>query len=686
MLEKTAKEQIKYLSKKIREYNRKYYNTNLPTISDAEYDYLFNELQTIETQFPNLIDKLSPTQTVGAPIEHQELKKHQHKQVMLSLSNAFTDKDITYFIDKIKNLLSTGECPEIFCEQKIDGIAFSIIYKRGRLLKGSTRGDGYIGEDITQNIKTIANLPLVIDNKADILEIRGEIFINKKDFNAINLQQHQEGKDQFANPRNLVAGSIRHLNKNIPASRALKYFVYAVGYSSSILATSQLELLSKFKQLGFVINSNNLLTNTLPQILQFYNNQALARSSIPYEIDGVVYKINDFSLQKRLGHTARTPKFAIAYKFPALSAKTQLLNIIVQISRAGVLTPVAELQKVSICGVQISRATLHNFQEIKRLDLRIGDTVVLHRAGDVIPKIIKVDLDKRPNNATIYPVPSKCISCNSDLNTSDNLTLLRCTNRLNCPKQLAESIRHFVSKKALNIKGLGPKQINLFTKNNMIREPLDIFHLESMYSNPLKKIENMPGFGKVSVRNLFSNISKAKQTTLPRFIYSLGIPHVGENCAKIISKKFTTAENFMNSMIKLAQGNKKIFNELKVIHKIGTKIICDIKKFFESTQNVSNIESLLDVIYIKDTIANTKIDVLSEKNIVFTGKLSSRSRNDLKIQAELLGATVTNYISSATNLVVAGKNSGSKLEKAMKLKIKILSEEEWIQIIEKNEI
>lgn len=678
-----AKKEIDYLSEQIKKHNKAYYLEDAPTISDAEYDQLFLRLQKIEEQFPELIKESSPTQTVGITTQ-DKFTKHKHRQPMLSLGNCFSEDELVDFIDRIKRFLSIEYFPKIFCEPKIDGVSFSVTYANGKLLTGATRGDGYIGENITQNIKTIHNLPHTIDDSNDFLEIRGEVFIDKKDFEVLNIEQEKKGKPKFANPRNSAAGSLRQLDASITANRPLKYFVYAVGYSSETFATSQEELLNKLKKLGFQVNPDCALANNVDEMLAFYNAQMRIRDSLPNEIDGIVYKVNDFALQERLGYIARSPRFAIAHKFPAIIAETKLLNITVQVGRTGVLTPVAQLEPINVAGAQVSRATLHNFQEIERLDIRIGDTVLLHRAGDVIPKVTEVNLSKRPENTRPFPIPNNCPSCGSKLHIDPVDVIIRCDNGLNCPKQVSESIKHFVSKNALNIDGMGAKQVEFFIEKDMIHNPADIFKLEELNSNSLQKIENMPGWGKKSVENLFNNIKQAKKTTLPKFIYALGIRHIGESNAKVLAKQFGTAQAFIDSMVKLEHGNEKIFSNLENLDGIGHKILIDIKNFFECKQNISTVRELLGILDVEAFIGETKPSVLSGQNIVFTGSLSSLSRSEAKSQAEQLGAKVVSAVSSNTNLVVAGEKAGSKLKKAEEFGIKVISEEDWQKIVKES--
>jgi DNA ligase (NAD+) len=603
---------------------------------------------------------------------------------MLSLSNCFSEEDVHDFVERIKRFLSIKEFPQIFCEPKIDGVSFSVTYENGQLVTGATRGDGYVGENITQNIKTIQNLPHFIANAPALLEVRGEIYIEKQDFEALNARQAAEGKALFANPRNSAAGSLRQLDYSITASRPLKYFIYAIGYVSEPFAVTQEELLKALEGFGLQINPLQKRAATLQEIFEFYNALIATREQLKYEIDGVVYKVNDFAMQERLGFIARSPRFAIAHKFPAILAETKLLDIVVQVGRTGALTPVAQLEPVQVGGVQVSRATLHNFQEIERLDIRVGDTVMLHRAGDVIPKVTAINKEQRPAEAREFVLPTNCPSCASNLHIDPVDVIVRCDNGLNCPAQLGASIKHFVSKNAMNIDGLGTKQVEFLLEKGLINNVADIFNLELLNSSSLNKLENMTGWGKKSVQKLFENIEKAKKVTLARFIYALGIRHVGESNAKILAKELPSAEIFIESMVELANNGIEIFTKLDNLDGIGHKILIDIQNFFECKQNVRTVRTLSAILEIEDYINNIKPSALSGQNIVFTGSLASISRAEAKAQAERLGANAVGTVSSNTNIVVAGEKAGSKLKKAEELGITVISEAEWQQIVEDN--
>jgi DNA ligase (NAD+) len=490
-----------------------------------------------------------------------------------------------------------------------------------------------------------------------------------------------EGNNKFANPRNSAAGSLRQLDTKITASRPLKYFVYAIGYSTDQFADNQEQLLAGLSQMGFQTNPLFSLSHSLEEILEFYNKLQLLRESLAYEIDGVVYKVNDFDFQKRLGFIARSPRFAIAHKFPAIIGQTKLKGITIQVGRTGTLTPVAELEPINIGGVSVSRATLHNFHEIERLDIRVGDTVLLHRAGDVIPKITGINLTKRSESLVNFIPPEKCPSCGSKLHIDPIEVILRCDNGLNCPKQLSESIKHFVSKNAIDIDGMGTRQVDFFLEKGLIKNPADIFRLRELNDSSFTKLENMPGWGAKSTQNLFDNIEKSKQVTLTKFIYALGIRHIGESNAKILAKEFLSARRFFDSMLKLAQGDREIFDLLDNLEGIGSKILIDITHFFECQQNVTTINKLLNILDITDFKESSHSTTLSGQIIVFTGSLTNISRSEIKAQAEKMGAKVSSSVSSSTNLVVAGDKSGSKLKRAIELGIKIISEDEWTKIV-----
>ncbi|MCC8406432.1 MAG: NAD-dependent DNA ligase LigA [Rickettsia endosymbiont of Sceptobius lativentris] len=678
--EEEAKKLLEELADKIAAYNHAYYIEDNPLVSDSEYDQLFNTNLKLEQKFPHLVLENSPSKKVGAKIANK-FAKVTHQAPMLSLSNAFDEQDVRDFVDRIKNFLRLDEFAPIFCEPKIDGLSFSAIYKNGLLITGATRGDGYVGEDITANIKTIKNFPHKIDNAPEFLEVRGEIYIEKQDFLNLNEEQEEQGRDKFANPRNAAAGSLRQLDASITAQRPLKYFVYSGGVTEQNLTSSQEQLLIKLKEFGFNVNEISKLTNSEEEIFAFYEYLKINRENLPYEIDGVVYKLNDFALQNRMGFIARSPRFATAHKFPAIIGQTKLLSITVQVGRTGTLTPVAELEPIEIGGVTVSRATLHNFQEIMRKDVRIGDYVFLQRAGDVIPKITGVDFDKRPNDTVPFDTPLFCPSCNSKLHYVPEDIIIRCDNGLNCPAQNYERIRHFVSKNAMDIEGLGRKQVEFLIDKGLISNPLDIFFLKEKNDSSLAKLENMDGWGKKSVENLFKNIEKSKNVSLPRFIYALGIRHIGEQNAKLLAREFSSYANFIAQMELLSKNDPDIYQKLNDLEGIGDKILVDIIDFFDIKENTQLIKKLDEVLNIEDYKETREQSSLTGKIIVLTGSLPTISRAEAKATAEKLGAKVAASVSSNTDLVVAGTDAGSKLKKAKELNIKIIDEEEWLTIL-----
>lgn len=677
--ESRAKELLNFLAQEISKHNKAYYQDQNPLISDADYDFLFHLNEKIETKFPHLIRSDSPSKQVGASAS-EKFAKVTHLKPMLSLANCFSESEFDDFIKRIHNYLKISYFPELFCELKIDGLSFSAVYENGKLKVAATRGDGYVGEDITANIKTLKNFPQFIKEAPELLEVRGEIFLLKSDFTKLNQMQEKQGKHIFANPRNAASGSLRQLDEKITAARNLQYYVYGLGACSENLANTQQQTLLKLKQLGFSINDKFQLAQNHDEIFKFYHNIQELRDQLDYEIDGLVYKVNDLRLQERLGFVARSPRFAIAHKFPAIIARTKLSNITVQVGRTGALTPVAELEPVNVGGVMVSRATLHNHHEIKRKDIRIGDYVFLQRAGDVIPKINSVDLKARQEREVqIFEFPTCCPSCNSQIHFHEDDAIIRCDNGLNCPAQLFEHLKHFVSRNAMNIDGMGQKQIELFINKEWVQNPVDIFLLKER--NLQQKLSTISGWGEKSVTNLLTAIEKAKQTTLDKFIYALGIRHIGVNNAKIFAKEFVTAQNFLTNMTNLSQGDQEIYNHLLNLEGIGDLILLDIKDFFDIAENREIISQLINILQINNFDDKTVQSKISNKVIVFTGSLENFSRNEAKAIAEKLGAKITGTVTKNTDIVIAGESSGSKLKKAQELGIKILNEDEWLNLI-----
>lgn len=676
----SAKKLISSLTDEIIIYNKAYHVDDAPLISDAQYDQLFQLLSNLEQKFPNFARDDSPTKIVGAQ-SSSKFAKVTHSQPMLSLSNGFTHEDIEDFIDRIASFLKIDEFSPVFCEPKIDGLSFSALFENGKLTIASTRGDGYIGEDITNNLKTIKSFPQKLNNAPGMLEVRGEIYMNKIDFEKLNRRQEEQNKPKFANPRNAAAGSLRQLDATITASRSLKYFVYGVGSVSSKIADSQSELLSKLASYGLNVNSVGKLASSTQEIWDFYEHLKASRDTLGYEIDGVVYKLNDFALQARMGFVARSPRFAIAHKFPAIIGTTRLNNITIQVGRTGVLTPVAELEPLFIGGVSVARATLHNFKEIKRKDIRIGDYVYLQRAGDVIPQVTGVDKSKRAEGAIQIEMPQKCTSCNAPLHYAEDDIIIRCDNGLNCPAQNYERVRHFASKGGMDIEGLGKQQVLFLIEKELIANPVDLYSLEERDAQNIVHLKNMPGWGAKSVDNLFANIRKSKNTSLLKFIYSIGIKHIGESNARVLASEFGTAQNFLKFMKALCAGDQDIYTKLNNIDGIGDKILNDIINFFSVQENVDTVTKLIDILNIEEYKETARATALSGKIIVFTGTLQNLSRAEAKATAERLGASVASSVSSNTSFVVAGSDSGTKLKKANQLGVKVIDELEWNKLV-----
>ncbi|AIL66055.1 DNA ligase [Rickettsiales bacterium Ac37b] len=688
-----ATQELERLAKEISYHSTLYFQYSNPKISDAEYDKLVKRNNDIEKRFPNLIREDSPSFKIGA-LAAENFAKITHTKPMLSLSNGFSEEDIQEFLDRIhKKLLSDvgqeNEKPnislnsftEMICEPKIDGVSFSAKFQNKSLIYGATRGDGFVGEDITENLKTVIDFPHHLEGDVpELLEVRGEIYIDHHTFAIINSQRAKEGLPVFANPRNAASGSLRQLDSTITAARKLKYFVYSLAYIDNTAPNNQWDALQLLKKYGFQINPKLALCKNLAEMMEFYTNLYNIRSSLSYDIDGVVYKVNSFSLQEKLGFIARTPRWAIAHKFPAEQAKTVIKQITIQVGRTGSLTPVAELVPVNIGGVMVSRATLHNRDEIQRKDIRENDTVTIQRAGDVIPQIIEVDKNLRSKDSVAFIFPEFCPSCKSKVIKEEGEAVTRCVNSLSCADQVVEHLCHFVSRHAFNIEGLGDKQIKFFYKLGIIKDPADIFSLEEYNNHTENPIHLMYDWGEKSVKNLFSAINKAKYITLDKFIYSLGIRHTGETTAKLLARYYQNFDNWFSKMLIIQDDFSEEFIELLSINGIGSKTAHAIYTFFQQENNRIIVEKLSKIVTILEL--KTQTTKLSGKTVVFTGNLKAMSRNIAKEKAELLGAKVTNTISSATDYLIAGENSGSKLAKARASGTTILTEEDWLKMIE----
>lgn len=678
--EEEAKQELEALATQIAKYNEYYYVHNQPLVTDAEWDELFKRNQAIETRFPHLKRFDSPSNKVGSEVA-SGFAKITHKKPMLSLANCFNNAELDEFIARVRRFLGylANQPLEILCEPKIDGLSFSAVYENGNFSYGATRGDGYVGEDITENLKVIENFPLKIANLAKFLEVRGEVFILHADFEIINQERLQLNQPVFANPRNAAAGSLRQLDPNVTKQRRLQYFVYAVGETSEEIATSQEELLNNLAKLGFCVNSLNRKATELKEIIDFYNEIYNKRADIAYDIDGVVYKVNSFALQDRLGYVSRSPRFAIAHKFPAEQAKTRLNAITIQVGRTGVLTPVAELEPINIGGVMVRRASLHNQDEIMRLDARVGDIVVIERAGDVIPKVNEVDLAQRPEHTIPYVFPEVCPVCNSPAISIDSEVAVRCGGGLKCQAQIVERLRHFVSRGGLNIEGLGDSNIAFLYDQGIIKTPVDIIKLIDDQVL-LQKLSSYPGWGEKSVKNLINSINLAKGVSFDKFIFALGIRNVGEVIAKTLAGQYHTLSNFIDAMKRLVADDVVIRSELDNIDGIGETVIAALTSFFADEYNFAIVERLNELLEIPAYLDKRSSGILSGKSIIFTGTLAHMTRDEAKSIAESLGAKIASSISSKTDLVVVGSDAGSKLAKAEALGLKIINEEEWLEL------
>lgn len=680
--EDEAKKQLEYLAKEIEKADIAYYQNDAPYLDDAAYDKLRRLNDALEAKFPALIRNDSPSKRVGAMVK-SEFKKVELSVPMLSLADIFSEEELKDFIMSIKRFLNSSDDIIFTSEPKMDGLSFSALYVNGIFTRGSTRGDGKIGEDITENLIAIRGFPLFLNKEApEVFEVRGEVFMSKADFLALNQKNEEEHKKTFANPRNAAAGSLRQLDTRITKERRLSFLVYTWGEVSEIRWKSQVEFLEYVKELGFPVNPYNKVCRNEQELLDSFETLMENRADLPYDIDGIVYKVNDLELQRRLGFLTRTPRWAIAHKFPAEQAITRLNNIRVQVGRTGALTPVADLEPVNVGGVLVSHATLHNEDEIKRKDIRIGDMVIIQRAGDVIPQVVSVLTEKRSTELPEFQFPTVCPECGAHAIREEDEAVRRCTGGLSCPAQAVERLKHFVSREAFNIEGLGDKVIDEFYKEGIIKTPYDIFTLEErnkpadlFSASQSLNLENREGWGKKSVSKLFDAINKSKSISLQKFIYALGIRQVGTATAYLIAKHYHTFTAFMSAMV------QQDLQLLVSIDGIGPAMAKDIVEFFKEEHNLAVINDLLSVISIEEFegIANTTSEIFG-KTIVFTGTLTTLTRSEAKSKALAFGAKVAGSVSTNTDYVIAGENAGSKLKKAQELGVKVITEEEFNRI------
>jgi len=680
-----ANEELERLYKQVQLHNRLYFQEDAPKISDSEYDALVKRIQKIESLFPkikiakNLMDKIG-----FEPSE--KFEKASHLQPMLSLANAFSEKDISDFGSRIRKFLNLDKNSqlEIIAEPKIDGLSVCLRYKNGKLILGSTRGDGNNGENITKNILTLRNIPkcLKTSSPPNLIEIRGEVFMKKSDFLELNTAQELLEEKIFANPRNAAAGSLRQLDPSITAKRPLSFLAYGCGSMIPELAKSHWELLSLMKSWGFEVSPYTKICKNNLEANSYFQEIMINRSSIPFDIDGVVYKVSKIDFQTRLGSVAKAPRWAIARKFPAEKAQTKLKKITIQVGRTGILTPVAELEPINIGGVLVSRATLHNDDEIKRKDIREGDQVLVQRAGDVIPQIISSIPEERSPNSTIFSFPSICpCPLKLPIEKKSDEVAIKCSGRSKCPFQQVERLKHFVSRHAFDIEGLGKKNINKLWSDGFIRTPADIFRLKKFRN----KIKNLEGWGDLSFQNLENAIEEKRTVYFDRFIYSLGIPQIGESTAKLLAKNYKNLEYLVHAIKKCQDKESREFKDLSDINGIGPSIAGDITAFLLDRENVETIQDLVSELKIKHlSTESIKNSLLKNKVIVFTGSLDSMSRSEAKEKAKLLGAKVTGSISSKTDYLIIGKETGTKEKKAKDLGVRLINESQWLKIVENN--
>ncbi len=703
-----AEKELDRLAKEIARHDRAYHGADAPEISDAHYDALRRRNAEIEARYPLLVRADSPSHSVGAKAS-EKFAKVTHRVPMLSLDNAFSDEDVADFLGRVRRFLGLKEDEDITvtAEPKIDGLSASLRYENGVLVQGATRGDGQEGEDITANLRTISDIPLLLKgNPPAVLEVRGEVYMTHKAFEALNKRQEKDGKPVYANPRNSAAGSVRQLAPSITAARALNFFAYTWGEISEMPAKTQSGMLERFESYGFVVNPLVRRCETLKDVLKFYRDIESKRARLGYDIDGVVYKVDRLDLQERLGFVSRSPRWATAHKFPAEQAETVLEDIEIQVGRTGKLAPVARLKPVTVGGVVVQNATLHNEDEIGRLDARIGDTVVIQRAGDVIPQILRVIEDKRPKGAKPYKFPDKCPVCGShavrevDEKTGKMDVDRRCTGGLVCDAQTVERLKYFVGRDQFDIEGLGGTLIELFHDKGLLKEPADIFALTQKPEKVAKVLaehraalseERRSAEGKDAVKtkakkkdegegkqveNLMAAIERRRTIPLDRLINALGIRHVGETTARLLARRYLNLEAFLAGMT-----GDDALEELQHIEGIGGVVAEAIHDFFTEPHNVKALGLLLEWLTVTDMAAPAKSSPVSGKTVVFTGTLEKMTRQEAKARAESLGAKVSGSVSAKTDIVVAGPGAGSKLKDAQKHNVQVMDEDAWLKLI-----
>jgi DNA ligase (NAD+) len=696
-----ASAELTRLAEEIAEHDRRYYQHDAPTISDADYDALRRRNLDIEARFPDLKREDSPTERVGAAPTGR-FAKVRHAVPMLSLDNAFAEADVAEFLNRVRRFLRVKEDEplDFTAEPKIDGLSLNLRYEKHKLVNAATRGDGYEGENVTANARTIEDIPDSLPKSApDVVEVRGEVYMLHKDFAALNERLAAAGQRTIANPRTGAAGSLRQIDPSVTASRPLRFFAYTWGEMGKLPAETQSGVLKAFKAWGFKVNSLMKVCRTVDEALEFYREIGEKRASLGYDIDGVVYKVDRLDLQERLGFVSRSPRWAIAHKFAAEQAVTILRGIDIQVGRTGALTPVARLEPVTVGGVVVTNATLHNEDYIKGIgsdgepiregkDLRVGDTVTIQRAGDVIPQIVDLDLAKRPKDAKPYVFPTECPVCGSNVvrevnpKTGKRDSVSRCTGGLVCDAQSVEKLKHFASRNAFDIEGLGDKQIEAFHDEKLIKTPADIFTLSKRL--PAAKLAEKEGYGAVSAKNLYDSIDSRRTMALNRFIYALGIRHVGETNAKLLSRSYGTYDAFHKAMIAAADPESEAWADLDSIGGIGDVVARAIVDFYAEEHNLKALKDLLEEVTVEPAEAiDASSSPVAGQTVVFTGSLEKMTREEAKAMAERLGAKVLGSVSKKTDLVVAGPGAGSKLKDAEKHGVKVIDEAGWFTLIGK---
>ena len=696
LTEKQAKAEHARLEAELAKHDAAYYQKDAPTVSDAEYDAVRRRYEAIEQAFPNLRTLGSLSRKVGAA-PARGFAKVRHAVPMLSLQNAFDAEEVTDFVARIRRFLNLKEDEPIAftAEPKIDGLSMSLRYEDGKLVKAATRGDGFEGEDVTANIRTVKEVPHQLKGRKipAVCELRGEIYMKKEDFLALNKRQAEAGEQVFANPRNSAAGSLRQKDPSITASRPLHFFAYTWGEIEDKAAPTQSGMIEWMDKIGFRVNPLWKIVHSVDEMLAFHRDIGEKRARLDYDIDGVVYKVDRLDWQDRLGFVSRSPRWAIAHKFAAEQATTVLRDIEIQVGRTGALTPVAKLEPVTVGGVVVQNASLHNEDYIKGIgndgepiregrDIRIGDTVIVQRAGDVIPQIVDVVLDKRPKSAKPYQFPTKCPACGSHAVREEGEAVRRCTGGLICPAQQVERLRHFVSRTAFDIEGLGEKQVQAFFDDGLIMQPADIFTLRARDARATKKLADREGYGEVSVRNLFDAIDARRKISLNRLIYALGIRHIGETNARLLARHFGTVEALRAALKGAATGKEtEAYEDLTGVGGIGEVVADALVEFFKEPHNNEALDRLLAEIEVEPMEAVKKDSPVAGKTVVFTGSLEKMTRDEAKAMAERLGAKTAGSVSKKTDYVVAGPGAGSKLAEAKKHGVTVLTEDDWFKLI-----